>query len=89
MGKVTNQERQKWEGLTDFFQYGSLVLLFMMIFILESLSKDQARVVVWYLAGVVFIFATIGFIIGRISIKKTMAYFNGEQDRIKRLYKDL
>lgn len=73
---------QKWNGWADFLQYSSLSGLFIMIFILEALPKEQARVVVWYLAGFLFIYATVAFFVARIALKHRMAYLNAESARV-------
>lgn len=86
MKEVTRGEMQKWQGITDFLQYSSLAGLFLMIFILEAVGKETAKNIVWYLAGAMFIYATVGFLVGRKSIKLTSAYFKQDFERIKSKY---
>lgn len=81
-------EADKWEGWANLFQFGSLAGLFMMMFILEALSKEQAKVVVWYLAGFLFVTSTIGFVLGRKALPKRMAYLNREHERVSELSED-
>lgn len=76
---------QKWNGWADFLQFSSIGGLFMMIFILEALPKEQAKVVVWYLAGFLFIYATIAFFVARIALKHRMRYLNAEGKRVSNL----
>lgn len=76
----------KWEGWANFFQFGTLGMLFAMILILESISKEQARVVVWYLGGFLFVTATIGFFLARKALKLKMIYLNSEKDRVSGLF---
>lgn len=78
----------KWNGWADFLQFGSLGALFGMIFILESVSKETARVLVWYLAGVLFVWATIAFLVARVALKHKMAYLNAEGKRVGNLLDD-
>lgn len=86
MKHVTQDEMQRWQSITDFLQYSSLAGLFGMIFVLESVSKETARTVVWYLAGFMFVYATIAFIAGRKSCKLTSDYFKQDLERIKSKY---
>lgn len=72
----------KWQGWTDFFQFGTLGLLFIFIFVLESLPKETARVFVWYGAGFLFVTATAGFLVGRVAIKEMSLYLNVENNRV-------
>lgn len=83
--EVTREEMQKWESLTNFFQYGALAGLFGMIFILEAVDKETARVLVWYLAAFMFTFATIGFFVGRKSADLTSKYFKSSLNRITKI----
>lgn len=76
---------QKWNGWADFLQYSSLAGLFIMIFILEALPKEQAKVVVWYLAGFLFVYATVAFFVARIALKHRMRYLNAEGKRVSNL----
>lgn len=84
--QVTRDEMQKWHALTDTFQFASIGLLFGMIFILELVSKETARVIVWYIAAFILIFATITLAVSTISAKKTSAYFKSDYERIKAKY---
>lgn len=84
--KVTREDMDKAQGWADLFQFGSLGLLFGSIFLLESLSKATARVVVWYIAGVLFITATIGFVLGMRATKMTSEYFKQRLDGIRTRY---
>jgi hypothetical protein len=79
-------DADKWEGWADLFQFGTLGLLFVLIFILESLPKETARVVVWYGAGFLFITATVGFVLSRVALKKRVFYLNAEKDRVGGLF---
>lgn len=81
-------EADKWEGWANFFQFGTLGLLFVFIFILESLPKEDARVFVWYGAAFLFVTATIGFILARIALPKKMKYLNAEHGRVLGLFDD-
>lgn len=83
MAEVTREEQQKWEGLTNFFQFGALALLFGGIFMLESVDAETAKVLVWYWAIFTFIFGTIGFFIGRKSADLTSKYFKGKLRSIR------
>lgn len=73
---------QKWNGWADFLQYSSLAGLLVMIFILESVSKETARTLVWYLASVLFVWATVAFFVARIALKHRMRYLNAEGKRV-------
>lgn len=75
----------KWEGWATFLQFSSIAGLFVMIFILESLSKEQARVVVWYLAAFLFVYGTVAFFVARIALKHKMRYLNAEGKRVSNL----
>lgn len=79
-------EADKWQGWTDVFQFGTLGLLFVTMFILNSLPKAEAKAVVWYFAGVLFILATTGFLLGRVAIKKQSTYMKAEQERLTGLF---
>lgn len=80
------QLADKWNGWADFLQFSSLGGLFAMIFILESLSKAQARVAIWYLAAFLFVYATIAFFVARKALKYRMAYMNAEHTRVSGLF---
>lgn len=80
---------EKWEGLADFFNFGTLGLLFVAIFILESLPKDDAKVVVWYIAAFLLTTATIGFILGNIANKKMKLYFDAEKRHMDKLFSNV
>jgi hypothetical protein len=79
------QDATKWQGWADVFQFGTLGLLFGAILVLNSLSKQQARVAVWYIAGFLFVTATMGFVLGMIATKKTSTYLHAEGDRVGKL----
>ena len=81
-------EANKWEGWAELFQFGTLGLLFMSIFILKSLPHRQAKVVVWYIAGVLFVTATIGLILGHKAANKTSKYLKSESNRVGKLLDD-
>lgn len=72
----------KWNGWADFLQFSSLAGLFMMMFVLEALPKETARVVVWYLAGLLFMYATAAFLVARVALKHRMRYLNAEGKRV-------
>lgn len=78
----------KWEGWANIFQFGSLGGLFVMIFVLEALPKEQAKIVVWYMAGFLFITSTIGFFLGRKALKYRMVHLNAEASRVKAISND-
>lgn len=78
----------KWQGWADFLQFGSLGMLFVAIFVLNSLTKAQARVAVWYFAGFIFVMATIAFFIAQKALKYRMAYLNTEHKRVVELVDD-
>lgn len=73
---------QKWEGWATFLQFSSIAGLFVMIFILESVSKETARELVWYLAGALFLYGTVAFLVARVAHKHTMKYMNAEHKRV-------
>lgn len=77
---------QKWNGWADFLQYSSLAGLFVMIFILEAVGKETAKTIVWYLAGFMFIYATVAFVVARIALKHRMRYLNAEGGRVSSLF---
>jgi len=80
------QVADKWEGWATFLQFSSIGGLFAMMFILDALPKETARVVVWYLAGFLFIYATVAFFVARHALKYRMAYLNAEGDRVSGLF---
>ncbi len=73
---------QKWNNWADFLQFSSIAWLFVMIFILESVSKETARTLVWWLAAFGFIYGTIAFLVARVALKHRMAYLNAEGKRV-------
>lgn len=79
----------KWQGWADVFQFGSLGLMIAGIFLLESLTKEQARIVVWYYGGFLFITATIGFFLARKALKLKMIYLKAEGKRVSGLIDDV
>lgn len=79
---------QKWNGWADFLQFSSIAGLFVMIFILEAVGKETAKQIVWYLAGFLFIYATVAFFVGRKALKHRMVYLNAEGDRVGMLVDD-
>jgi len=52
---------KKWQRYTDMLQYGSIGGLVAVVFILEAVSKQTARIIVWPLAAGILILATISF----------------------------
>ena len=78
----------KWEGWANLFQFGSLGGLFIMIFVLEALPKEQAKIVVWYMASFLFITSTIGFFLGRKALKYRMVHLNAESSRVRAISED-
>jgi hypothetical protein len=78
----------KWQGWAEIFQFGSLGLLFLTLLVLRALSQQQARTVVWYFVSVLFITATIGFVLAQKALKYRMAYLNAEGKRIDGLFDD-
>lgn len=85
---VTREEHEKWSNICWGFQVASIVMLFITIFVLNSLSKQDAKSVVWWMVIPIFIVGTIGFITGEISIRKTNAYFKQKYQGIKDILKD-
>lgn len=83
MADVTREEMQKWETLTNFFQYGALGLLLLGAIGLGQVDKETAHILVWYWAVFTSIFGTIGFLIGRKSADLTSSYFKGKIRGIK------
>ena len=75
----------KWNAWADFLQFSSIGGLFLMIFILEALPKETAKTVVWYLAGFLFVYATIAFIVANKALKHRMKYWNAEAGRVSSL----
>lgn len=78
----------KWEGWATFLQFSSIAGLFVMIFILENVSKETARTLVWYLAAFLFVYGTVAFFVARIALKHKMAYLNAEGRRVGTLLDD-
>lgn len=78
----------KWRGWADLFQFGSLGMLFVTIFVCNSLTKAQARVIVWYFAALISIMATIGFFVSRKALKYETDYLNAESNRVGSLMDD-
>ncbi len=78
----------KWGGWADFLQFSSIGGLFVMIFILESVSKETARTLVWYLAAFLFVYGTIAFFVARKALKYKMTYLYAEGDRVGSLLDD-
>jgi hypothetical protein len=79
---------QKWNGWADFLQFSSIAGLFIMIFILEAVGKETAKQIVWYLAGFLFLYATVAFIVGMKALKHRMTYWNAESARVGTLLDD-
>lgn len=83
MTNVTREEMQKWETLTNIFQFSSIALLFVGAIGLGQVSKETAHVLVWYWAAITFAVATISFLVGRKSAKLTSDYFKGSLNTLK------
>ena len=86
---VTKEEYLKWANTTSFLQYSSLAFLLVGVFILENMSKEEAKANVWYFAGFMFVYATASFIVGNISGKKTSKYLRDEHEAIKARHEKL
>lgn len=76
----------KWQGWTDFLQYGTLALLLVSVFVLDALPKETAKAIIWYWAAGMFILATAAFLVSRKALKYQMTYLNAEGKRIGGLF---
>lgn len=78
-------EANMWRKLTDRLQMSALIGIFVMIFILDHVSKHTAHWLVWYLAGVEFILATISFFCSRKYWNLQQKQFDLQSKRIKEM----
>ena len=76
----------KLEGWADLFQFGTLGLLFVFMFILNAMPIQIPLLFVWYGAGFLFITATIGFVLGNKALKYRRTYLNAEHTRVSGLF---
>lgn len=81
--QVTEQEYKKWEAWADVLRFGSIAALFPTIFFLDAMEKAQAKQAVWWLVIPIFIVGTIGFVVGNVANKKTVAYLRQRHEAMK------
>ncbi len=86
---VTRAEKNRWEAWADTFRFGAIGLLFVGILYLETLPDQTAQAHTLWLAGIVFVIGTIGFILGSISVKKTRAYFSQQAKALDNKFKEI
>jgi hypothetical protein len=75
------ERAKKWQRHTDMLQYGTLGGLFATIFILEAVSKQTARIIVWPLAATILILATISFFVSLKADKYRKAWMEETIER--------
>ena len=78
-------DADKWQLWTNILQGGSLVFLLVGVIGLGIVPKETAQTLVLWWAGIMFILATVAFIVASISVKKTAFYFQAEGNRVGKL----
>ena len=78
----------RWRKLADTLQYTLLAYLFIGLVILETLSKENARVAVWYFAGIMIVLLVICFLVDMKAFKLEKQYFRENLKHIKEMAND-
>lgn len=84
---TTKELSKKLQNWADFFQYGTIGFLIGSVFLLETVDKETARVLVWYIGGFLLITAIIGYVLANKALKARMKYLNEQHENFMKKYK--